>query len=911
MGDNNLNTELLLDLIFSIDTNTSEYEVLKKCCPVFIRKLNAVMVAVFKTNPANEIFGKYFLPLSVKNTTTWDFIKKYISIHRSKVENSFCELFYDDTYWYIYCLSDYGYFVIGRKKQIDFAFVNELKSIFSFLAKILTQSVEKQKRLEIEQKLADEHQLLRTIIDNIPINIYVKDLNYKKIVANKSEIQHLQALNEAEVINKEDKAFYSNEKAQNIAIEDELVIKGGETILNKEAFIGNGRWALISKLPLKTSDGTIKGLVGISVDFTERKKMEEQLWLLNNLLDHSSDAIQVADEKGKMVYVNKAASTRLGISQEEITDHWVSDFEKIFREKNRWKEHIEMLKMVEFQTIEGVNINSQTGRVFPVEVTAKFVTIGGEGYVIANSRDITDRKLKELQLKLSEEKYRRIMENMELGFMEVTNDGIIARAYDRFCQMTGYEESELVGKKAIDIFLPADYQQLMEEQTALRSKGAVSSYEMQIRKKNGELIWVLVSGGPVFDENGNTVGSVGIHYDITEQKRVQQELEKAKKIAEEAQKAEQSFLANMSHEIRTPLNAIIGIAHLLFDTKPTTEQKEYLEVIKNSANFLYTLLSDILDMAKLEAGKVEPKRNEFDLVGLLKTLHRTYQLKTQNRNILVSLLIDENMNRLFIGDETLVNQILMNIVGNAEKFTEKGRISISAELIKIEGETSIVEFKISDTGMGMSKEKQSLIFEKFQQIHEKNTPKARGTGLGLAIVKELLELQGGTISVNSKLNGGTTFTIHLPLGISTTPRIVTEVKVPALQETNYNNACILMAEDNAMNRMYASKLLEKWNIKQVHANDGHEAVELATKQHFDLILMDIQMPVMDGYEAAIQIRNSVNPNQNTPIIALTASVMAAEQSKAISVGMNGVLTKPFMPSQLEEVLSKYLPQIIN
>lgn len=910
MGENSLNTELLLELIFSIDTDTSEEEVLKKCCPVFIRKLNAVMVAVFKNMPENgKVHGQYFLPLSVKNTSSWNFLIDFIHNNKSQTANGFCQLEYENNYWYIYCLHDYGYFVLGRKKQIDFVFINELKSVFSFLAKILTQSVEKEKRLETEKRLADEHQLLRTIIDNLPINIYVKDLNYNKIVANKSEIKHLGVTDEAEVLNKDDSFFYSDEQVERGRREDEQVLLRGKSILNKEASIGNGRWALISKLPLKTSEGIIKGLVGISVDFTERKQMEEQLWLLTNLLDNSSDAIQVSHENGQMVFINKTASSRLGIPQEDITNYWVRDFEKIFEDTEKWNEHLEELKTLDFLTIEGVNIHRQTGKEFPVEVTAKYVSVGGEGYVIANSRDITDRKLKELQLKLSEEKYRRIMENMELGFMEVDNEGVVVRAYDRFCQMTGYEEAELVGKKAVDILLLPEFKALMEEQTSMRSHGAVSSYEMQIRKKNGELIWVLVSGGPVFDENGNTIGSVGIHYDITQQKQVQEELEKAKKVAEDAQKAEQTFLANMSHEIRTPLNAIIGIAHLLFDTNPTTEQKEYFEVIKNSANFLHTLLSDILDMAKIEAGKIEPKQEEFDLIGLLRTIHRTFQLKTQPKDLHVSLLIDESMNRLFIGDETLINQILLNIVGNAEKFTEKGRISIAAEMLEKTTDKCIVEFRVSDTGIGMSEEKQHVIFEKFKQIHDKNAPKAKGTGLGLSIVKELLELQGGSIAVRSKPAKGTTFMIRIPLGISKRERIIKETVSPAVEHINYNQAAILIVEDNAMNRMYASKLLEKWNIKQVHANDGQEAVEIATKQRFDLILMDIQMPIMDGYEAAIQIRNSVNPNQNTPIIALTASVMVAERNKALNVGMNGVLTKPFMPVQLEEILSKFLPSL--
>ncbi len=284
-----------------------------------------------------------------------------------------------------------------------------------------------------------------------------------------------------------------------------------------------------------------------------------------------------------------------------------------------------------------------------------------------------------LELRESEEKYRGIIENMELGLMEVDNNDVIIRPYERFCQMVGYTAEELIGKIAAEVFVDEELRAIIDDQNKERKHGRSSVYEVPIRCKDGSVIWVLISGAPIHNLKGEIIGSIGIHYDISEKKRLIEDLALAKRIAEESQLAEKQFLANMSHEIRTPLNAIIGMAHLLYDTKPTVEQREFLDVLKNSSNFLHALISDILDMSKIEAGQIELITKEIDLIGIIRTHQKAYELRTEGRPIEVEALIDARLEGNFIGDELLINQVLNNLLSNAEKFTEQGAIGISVK----------------------------------------------------------------------------------------------------------------------------------------------------------------------------------------------------------------------------------------
>ncbi|CAH0994800.1 Sensor histidine kinase RcsC [Emticicia aquatica] len=510
-------------------------------------------------------------------------------------------------------------------------------------------------------------------------------------------------------------------------------------------------------------------------------------------------------------------------------------------------------------------------------------------------------------LRLSEEKYRGIIENMDLGLIEVDKDDLIQKVYKRFSWLTGYEESELVGKKASDVLLPDEsFKRFIAEQNANRLEGEPGVYEVPIKKKNGDIIWVIVSGAPIIDGKGNVLGSVGIHLDITERKRTQEALEEAREVAEDARRAEKRFLANMSHEIRTPINAIIGMTHLLYDTTPSKKQVEYLSAIHYSADLLLSLVSDVLDISKIEAGEMHLSEQTFSLKDLINSVLQTFRLRLQGKQISLIFEFDDEIENDVIGDSTFLTQILMNLLSNAVKFTEKGKIGVQVSLLCRLGDLLMTEVRVFDTGIGIQPQNLGGIFESYRQEHQETKVKYGGTGLGLAIVKQLVNLHGGEITVESKVNEGSEFTFTLPLkdsGLQTQKLQSIAIDI----SEDWKNYRVLVVEDNLINQKYADGILSKWKLDHKIANHGKEALEILKNEAFDLILMDIRMPEMDGYETTVAIRKMAgNPNQNIPIIALTASALSEEIDQAYESGMNAHLTKPFTPGQLRTILEQKL-----
>ena len=659
------------------------------------------------------------------------------------------------------------------------------------------------------------------------------------------------------------------------------------------------------------SGNTATEFVAVARDISDRKATDDSLKAteirLSTLITNLNKGILVEDENQKIVIVNQQFCDIFDIytpSSALINTEFFDSakkFQHLFKNPNIFISKIDKILDRKRLIVDEI-VHMLDGRILQRTYIPVFLEKEYRGH-LWEFCDITEQYNARELIRLSEEKYRRIMNNMELGLLEVDNERIIIRAFDSFCQMIGYNQDELIGKYAPDLFLPFDHEQPQENPLKNDDNESVSC-ELQLKKKDGGICWVIISEAPILGDDGEVVGSIGIHYDITERKLLEQELSHAKSIAEQARQSEKQFLANMSHEIRTPLNAIIGMTHLLFDTLPNPQQYEYLSLLKTASDFLLKLISDLLDMAKIEAGKAEVQNQPFDVVGLLRTTQRLFQIKIENRPIEVNLMIDERVKGYYVGDDLMLNQILMNIIGNAEKFTEKGSIDITVKQKKQEGEFDWIEFKIEDTGGGIPAEKIGMIFQKFKQI---NAPghTHKGTGLGLAITKQLVEIQGGHISVSSEEFEGSTFVFTLPYkkAASDFLPISHEIKVAP---KDLKGCRILVAEDNTMNQKYISSLLTKWEIDYVIASDGKKAVDVALKQQFDIILMDIQMPNMDGYEASITLRNTVCLNQKTPIIALTASAMLDQRSKATLAGMTDFVTKPFAPNSLLDVLQRYV-----
>lgn len=502
------------------------------------------------------------------------------------------------------------------------------------------------------------------------------------------------------------------------------------------------------------------------------------------------------------------------------------------------------------------------------------------------------------------EKYEDIFSNVHDGIVIIDKKGFLLDCNKAAFELLEIDTKEDLSKINLSEFVYHEDKEISAKfLKKLFDEGYYKGYEGRVITRSGNIKYVEVSSTAIL-KNGEFSGSRDIVRDISIRKIAEKELERART-------AEKQFLANMSHEIRTPLNAIIGMTHLLYDTKPSVEQLEYLNVLNNSSKFLHSLISDILDMAKIEAGKMETNMKPFDLLGTLKTIQQTFQLKFSTKQVEMIALLDSRIEGMWIGDEVILNQILYNLIGNSEKFTESGEISLNVTLKNKDTEKQWIEFVVADTGVGIPKEKINTIFDKFTQIVSKEVQKQKGTGLGLALCKELVGLLGGNIQLDSELGIGTTVTFRIPFERYITENVNPQPNVigsePMISDWKPSpNDLILVAEDNPVNRLYVSKIMDNAGISYDLAEDGRQALDMANSKKYALIFMDIQMPKLDGYETVIAIRNTNNPNKNVKIIAFTASAMYDQKQKAFEVGMDDFLSKPFVPEQFLATLKKHI-----
>ncbi|WP_448697989.1 ATP-binding protein [Mucilaginibacter sp. AW1-3] len=398
------------------------------------------------------------------------------------------------------------------------------------------------------------------------------------------------------------------------------------------------------------------------------------------------------------------------------------------------------------------------------------------------------------------------------------------------------------------------------------------------------------------------------------EKRLNEKLEKAMVRSEKSSEAQSDFLSTMSHEIRTPLNAVIGMSNLLMMESPRPDQKENLEILRFSAGNLLTLINDVLDFNKIESGKIAFENIKFNLNELMQNICGGQMLKAQEKGLGFNLHVDGFLKtRYMIGDPTRLSQIIFNLISNAIKFTKKGGVKVSITCVQDRHNEATIRFSIKDSGIGIADDKIAAIFEPFTQESITTTRQFGGTGLGLAIVKRLLELQNVNINLTSEIGVGSEFYFIMDFPVSTDSMVVEEPlrHITPAERGDYpiGNMQVLIAEDNPVNVMLMKKLFSKWNITPVIAENGERAIELLQYGNFDIILMDLQMPVLDGFEASKAIRKMPDPKKATiPIIALTASALFDIKEKVYNAGMNDYVSKPFKPNELmDKMLNLVIP----
>lgn len=480
----------------------------------------------------------------------------------------------------------------------------------------------------------------------------------------------------------------------------------------------------------------------------------------------------------------------------------------------------------------------------------------------------------------------------------INPEGKIMDANNASIQVTGVAKEQLVGSSFFDYFTEPD--KAKKFYTDVFLNGFFSNFPLTI--KDHKLTDVLFNGSVYKDENNSVIGAVLVARDITIQKVLEKELteakvfaelstaiaEKATIVANESVKSKQQFLSNMSHEIRTPMNAIIGFTKVLLKTELTAKQKEYLMAIKMSGDALIVLINDILDLSKVDAGKMTFEKTPFKLSLSIKAMLHLFETKIQEKNLQLITHYDSNIPDVLVGDPIRLHQIILNLVSNAVKFTHKGKITVSVNLLHENEEIATIKFAIADTGIGINESEIGKVFDNFQQATSSTSRIFGGTGLGLAIVKQLVEAQHGSIEVVSEIDKGSTFSFTLDFK-KTNAEAVLEPEILE-SNTNIKDTKILVVEDMELNQLLMKTLLDDFGFECEIAANGKIAIEKLEAKAFDIILMDLQMPEMNGFEASYYIRNTLK--LNIPIIALTADVTTVDVTKCKEVGMNDYISKP-------------------
>ena len=522
-------------------------------------------------------------------------------------------------------------------------------------------------------------------------------------------------------------------------------------------------------------------------------------------------------------------------------------------------------------------------------------------------REIANKELEELSysLKLASQYSFSLIEASRDPLFTINPEGKITDMNNASVKVTGVSREKLIDTDFFDYFTEPDkaregYQQVF-------AKGFVADYPLTVL--DHKLTDVLCNGSVYKDDRGNVLGVVIVARDITEQKRIEKELieakvfaelatktaeeaknnaEKATQTAENAVKAKQQFLSNMSHEIRTPMNAIIGFTKVVLKTDLTAKQKEYITAIKMSGDALIVLINDILDLAKVDAGKMVFDQTPFKLSASISAMLHLFEPKIHEKNLELVKVYDDNIPEVLLGDPVRLHQIILNLVSNAVKFTAKGKITVNIRLLTEDEEKVTIEFSVSDTGIGIAENKIERIFENFQQASSGTSRLYGGTGLGLAIVKQLVEPQGGSISVKSVIDEGSTFSFVLSF-LKTDAEAEIEAELEEL-DTEIKHIKVLVVEDIPLNQLLMKTLLDDFGFERDIAANGRIAIEKLQEKSYDIVLMDLQMPEMNGFEATEYIRNTMN--SKIPIIALTADVTTVDLAKCKAVGMNDYIAKP-------------------
>ncbi len=644
-------------------------------------------------------------------------------------------------------------------------------------------------------------------------------------------------------------------------------------------------------------------LTGLNSHIQRRKAAEEEAIIneekYKNIIDESGAIIFTTNMEGRFTFVNEMACRVTGFDQEELLKKSYIDLVHPIWQEQLLNFYSTALRKGELETQIKFPITCKKGEMKWVEQTAVIVLNQGQpmGFHCV-TKDITESYQLEREKKYLYQLFQSIMDNSPQAIFIKSTEGRYIHVNKQFCELLMLSEIEIVGKtddelfgKSVTLHYRNKEAQVIRTQNPARLRQNFNS-KKGIRTFSIELF-------PLFDHNMEILGVSGIASDITDAVQNQRNLISALKRAESAEKHTQSFLANMSHEIRTPLNSIIGLSYQLLKSDLRPKEHGFVRTIHSASEHLLVLINDILDTSKIEAGKLGLDQTSFSLRELIQLMVDLLRQKAEEKNIRIITEIDPALFDNHIGDPHRLKQILLNLLTNAVKFTPKGLIRISCKVEEDEAKQQSIALSIIDTGIGIEQEYIDRIFTKFSQEDKSTTRNYGGTGLGMFITKSLVELMGGTITVNSQKEIGT----HVRINLRLPKNLVPVIQLPAKTATDTSilkNLHILVVDDNEMNRLVASTVLENHGIIVSEAVNGADAIRKLDQENYDLILMDLQMPVMDGFEASMKIRKELG--RSIPIVALTASALNEESHRCLDAGMNDFIVKPFREEDMVQVL---------
>lgn len=627
----------------------------------------------------------------------------------------------------------------------------------------------------------------------------------------------------------------------------------------------------------------------VFISLKARKSSQDSEKQLQVLLESNPSAIMIF-QNFKLKFVNSSMVNLTGFAKDELLKMEVWELIHPNSLNNRGGEQV-IIENGTFNYRGEFQIITKSREIKWIDLSTRSIDYSRQSAVLATAVDITDRKNTQVQLLESELRYKNFFSKNSAVMLVVDPDTyIIKDANAAAVNYYGYSHQELIkmNLNEISILTPEEINQEIEKANTQKR----NHYNFKHKLANGSVrdVEVYNSSIMVNDEILNYC----IIFDVTERKKIEEELKLAKEIAEEANHVKSFFISNVSHEIRTPLNAIIGLTDLIIEGENLSEkQMENMKSIKYSSDHLLGVINDVLDFSKLEAGKVELENTEFDLYTLISESIKTFEFKVKEKNITINSEIDTTIPPVLKGDPSRLRQVLLNLISNAVKFTSEGHIDVQVKLLKLNTEKTELRFSVSDTGIGIPEDKQKELFQNFTQASSDTARKYGGTGLGLSICKKIIELQNGEIGLKSIKGMGSTFWFTLSFDVSDRSFMPDMSKV-GQRIRDLKGIRILLVEDDQMNQYVMKQIIGKWQAAMEIAHNGLEALTKLEKNEYDVVLMDLHMPELNGYETARLIREKkakvINPE--VPILALTADVTTETRQKVKEAGMNDFITKP-------------------